>query len=147
MSNPNLPTPVWTAEETPDVSTRSQGSLMIDHKDRLIPGYVVSESDLEEIYHSSFLVEFGIILASSSIGFGVGLWKDVAISPDTPETVTSELGIIYWLCAIGFVAGTALALWQISRRHRKVLEFKGMRSYWDRLKLRHWIEEKFFSAN
>lgn len=128
--------------------TYERGAFMsVVHKDRSVEGYVIAETDLETVYHSSWLVEFGLLVATSCLGFAIGLYKDIILTVDAPEEAVREASLIYWVCGLCGSAGVVLATWQIVRRHRKVNEIKGVRSWFARLKVRQWISGKLLTAD
>ena len=150
MSNPpeSQRRPNVSAEEMAHDSkpTYARGAVRsVVHKDRSVEGYVIAENDLETVYHSSWLVEFGLLVATSCLGFAIGLYKDIILTVDAPEEAVREASLIYWVCGLCGLAGVVLVIWQVVRRHRKINEIKGVRSWFARLKVRQWISGKLLT--
>ena len=122
------------SSEGPSITAEpKQGaSLSMVYMDRKVPGYVIAETELEEIIHSSILVDFGILVFSSSTAFGLCLYKDVVMQGTVPPAVEPAL-LVYELCAVVAVisvAAGAFTFWQIIRRRRKINKIKEKRGWW-----------------
>lgn len=122
----------------------TSGAMVIDHKTRTIPGYVVSESELGEIANASRLVDLGIAIATASLGFGVGLLEDIAVSSEVSSDVRAMADIIYWLCATGFFVGATLVVSQILRRNKTIRRITGSAGFVQStlLRVREWRKPK-----
>ena len=115
--------PAINQPDNKNIIVHPEGAFMsIDHRGRVVPGYVIAETEFDGIAGTGLLLDALFGVAALFIGLPIGFIWDAAMTPSPrPDGMVATTILLTVICAI--VSGLSIGgiVWQWKNR-QKIIE-------------------------